>query len=209
MRTAIVYLLRHQFLGLLALLLVVGGYADAATGGRFILGNLNQAGTTSVLQNTGTGAALSLKVAKGQPPLAVNSSEVVDGLNAELLNGHSDNDFMGADDAYTKDEADARYLRKTAKWSRTIKGAYSDDVAIPASTGVVSAVALCPAGYRVISGGAEIGGTATAYLVQSFATIVNGTDGWKAVAVNPPGIHFAGTLLAQVICSQVGKPVVP
>ncbi|MFN8575176.1 MAG: hypothetical protein U0132_24190, partial [Gemmatimonadaceae bacterium] len=68
-----VYLLRHQILGLVALLLVLAGYADAATGGNFILGSFNKEGATSRLQNTGQGAALALNVKTGQPPLAVNS----------------------------------------------------------------------------------------------------------------------------------------
>ena len=48
-----------------------------------------------------------------------------------------------------------------------------------------------------------------AYLIASLATVQNGTDAWYAVAVNPPGIHLAGTLSAQVICTLKGKPFVP
>src|SRR5438132_14345055 len=92
----LLHLARQQFLGLAALILVLGGIANAATGGRFILGGDNSAGKTSALTNTGTGAALSLNVQSGQPPLAVNSSKVVAGLNAQRLGGHFAKDFAPA-----------------------------------------------------------------------------------------------------------------
>ncbi len=198
----------HQFLGLIALVVAVGGYADAATGGNFILGRLNDANATTTLQKTGSGAALSLKVKQGEPPLVVNSSGLVENLNADQLNGHSDDDFAAADDVYTKDESDARFALKNAQLARTIRVAYQDGE-IPAASAVVKVFAKCPVGSRLISGGAEIVGSATAYLVTTKATVLNGTDAWYAVAVNPPGIHFAGTLDVQAICTLKGKPLVP
>ncbi len=201
-------LARHQFLCLIALVVAVGGYADAATGGNFILGRLNDANVTTALQKTGNGAALSLKVKPGEPPLAVNSSGLVENLNADQLNGHSDDDFAAADEVYTKKEADGRFVLKDAKLARTIRVAYQGED-IPDASAVVKGYAKCPAGARLVSGGAEIVGTATPYLVASKATIVNGTDAWFAMAVNPPGIHFAGTLDVQAICTLKGKPLVP
>ncbi len=48
MLEALFRVLRRQFLGALALVLVVVGVADAATGGNFILGSLNTANSPSI-----------------------------------------------------------------------------------------------------------------------------------------------------------------
>ena len=217
MLRAPIYVIRHQFLGLLALVLVLGGYVDAATGGNFVLGRLNTAGTTSVLRNTGTGAALSLKVASGQQPLEVNSSKVVAGLNAALLGGYpasafapvsGDSHYVSAGTVYTKSESDTRFISKTANLPRTLQSVHQEE-AIPGAATVVRATATCPDGYRLVSGGGDIVDTATAYLVQSYGGIIGGKDVWTVLAVNPPGFHLPGTLTATAFCSPKGKPVVP
>ena len=199
---------RQQYLGLLSLLLVIGGLADAASGGNFILGSLNTANSPSTLQNTKRGAALALKVQQGQPPLAVNSEVLVDNLNAALLNGHDGGDFAGADEVYTKAQSDQRYARRGQSLPRTIKIELGT-AEIPGSAARVTAEAACPAGYRLISGGAFIEGTATAYLIESAGLNAGGKEIWRAVAINPPLIHFAGKLTAQIFCSEKGKPLVP
>jgi hypothetical protein len=72
----------------IALFFALGGTAAAATGGTFLLGKANSAGTTSTLSNTGSGVALSLNTKSGvAAPLAVNSSHVVPKLNADFLDG--------------------------------------------------------------------------------------------------------------------------
>lgn len=85
----------------LALTLVGGSTALAATGGNFILGQLNTATTISQVSapiigpalriwNTSTAAgatALDLRVAAGKPPMTVNSNAKVANLNADLLDG--------------------------------------------------------------------------------------------------------------------------
>lgn len=68
--------------------LVVGsGTAVAATGGKFILGKSNTAGTTTSLTNK-SGTALSLKSGRG-PALKVNNGRKVVNLNADKLDGAS------------------------------------------------------------------------------------------------------------------------
>jgi hypothetical protein len=78
-----------------ALFVAMGGTAVAATGGNFILGHSNTAGSTSILKNTGTGPAL--KVVNGQAgfaPLSVNGNKhLVPGLNANYLGGHGPGAF--------------------------------------------------------------------------------------------------------------------
>jgi hypothetical protein len=71
--------------------LVAGtGVTYAANGGSFILGHSNRESATSVLSNSGSGAALSLKTKSGRtPPLAVSNSTRVPNLDADLLDGLS------------------------------------------------------------------------------------------------------------------------
>jgi hypothetical protein len=85
----------------LALFVALGGTTYAATGGNFILGQSNTAGSTTALSsgttgpalkvtstNNGTGAtALGLNVATGHPPFTVNSGTKVAKLNADKLDG--------------------------------------------------------------------------------------------------------------------------
>lgn len=76
------------FVGVGTLIVSGMGIADAATGGNFILGQKNSAGTTTTLKNP-NGTPLSLKAKAGSPPLAVNTSKLVPKLNANFLNGVS------------------------------------------------------------------------------------------------------------------------
>jgi hypothetical protein len=86
----------------IAVFMVLGGTAYAATGGNFILGNPNSASSTTSLSapisgkkalqltNTSTGAgatALGLNVASGHSPFTVNSGTKVTNLNADKLDG--------------------------------------------------------------------------------------------------------------------------
>ncbi len=110
-------IIRRQWIGMLALVVAVGGTAVAATD-VLTLGTGNVAGRTTGLRNTGSGAALSLQVATGQPPLAVNSRALVPRFNAALLQGRAPKDFapasgsqnyVAAGSVYTKQQSDARY----------------------------------------------------------------------------------------------------
>ena len=93
---------------LLALFVALGGVGYSATGGNFILGQANTATSTSTLSapvagrslqitNTDTGAAataLGLNVVAGRPPLNVNSSTKVTGLNTDLLDNLDSTSFL-------------------------------------------------------------------------------------------------------------------
>jgi hypothetical protein len=88
--------------------IVLGGTTYAATGGNFILGQSNSAGSTTSLSsgttgpalkvtstNTGTGAsALGLNVASGHAPFSVNSGTKVTNLNADKLDALNSTDFI-------------------------------------------------------------------------------------------------------------------
>lgn len=93
---------------LVALVVALGGTTYAATGGNFILGQSNTAGSSSSLTapiagkalqltnpSTGSGAtALGLTVGSGRPPLTTNSATKVDNLNADRLDGHDSSYFL-------------------------------------------------------------------------------------------------------------------
>ena len=72
----------------LALIIGAAGFADAATGGTFLLGRTNTDDATSVLTDT-RGVPLSLNAPSGQSPLSVNSTTQVNRLNAQYLGGRA------------------------------------------------------------------------------------------------------------------------
>ncbi|MCX6513097.1 MAG: hypothetical protein NT160_08635 [Actinobacteria bacterium] len=84
-------------LSLVAVVVAMSGTAIAATGGSFILGRVNAEKTMSSLKNT-AGIPLSLKALSGFAPLAVNSSEKVSQLNADLLDGVDSSQFVRTTD---------------------------------------------------------------------------------------------------------------
>src|SRR5690242_13453267 len=75
--------------GAVALLVVgVNAAAYAATGKSLILGKTNKASKTTTIQNTKSGAALSLKTkSKSSAPLKVNGTGKVVNLNADRVDG--------------------------------------------------------------------------------------------------------------------------
>ena len=72
----------------LALIIGAAGFADAATGGDFLLGRTNTDNATSVLTDS-TGVPLSLNAPSGKSPLSVNSTTQVNRLNAQYVGGDS------------------------------------------------------------------------------------------------------------------------
>jgi hypothetical protein len=72
----------------LALIIGAAGFADAATGGNFLLGRSNTDNATSVLTDS-TGVPLSLNAPSGKAPLSVNSTLQVNRFNAQYVGGQS------------------------------------------------------------------------------------------------------------------------
>lgn len=83
-------------LGIASLLLTTSGIAYAAGTG-LVLGRSNEARKTTELSSK-RGEPLSLVAPAGQAPLAVNSQQLVDSLNADLLDGLEAEAFARADD---------------------------------------------------------------------------------------------------------------
>lgn len=63
--------------------------ASAATGGKFILGQLNKSGKQTVLKRTKPGPALGLNTkSTANPPFTTNARGKVGNLNADMLDGY-------------------------------------------------------------------------------------------------------------------------
>ena len=80
---------------IVALLFGAATTALGANGDFFELGRSNFASAVSVLDKSGAGPALRLKVGRGTP-LAVNSSSKVDNLNADRVDGKDSSSLMPA-----------------------------------------------------------------------------------------------------------------
>ncbi|HYK30685.1 MAG TPA: hypothetical protein VEV63_01950 [Streptosporangiaceae bacterium] len=70
----------------LSLLIGGAGFADAATGGTFILGKVNKETSTASLADS-KGIPLALSAPAGKAPLAVNRDRMVKNLNSQYLGG--------------------------------------------------------------------------------------------------------------------------
>jgi hypothetical protein len=158
---------------------IAGGGAVAATGGKFILGKSNSAGTTTTL-SAGRGPALSLK-STGSPALKVNNDRKVANLNADELDGLSA----------------AAFARSNAK-----TGAF-DFTGIPMDADqdgmddTIVASAQCPAGSQMTGGGATD-------LTSSGITFINAPypdETWvAAVVIDEPVVESADNVIASVVC---------
>lgn len=110
-------IIKQQWIGLIALFVALAGSGAAAA--NLVLGSTNTATKTTVLKSTGAGPVLSLQAKTGQPPLAVNSSRIVTGLNSEFLNGKRSTDFAAAGSVYTKSQSDGRYSPAASSYTKT------------------------------------------------------------------------------------------
>lgn len=111
-------IIRQQYIGVIALFLVLGGFAYAVSGQAILLGRPNIADKSTTVQNTGAGAVLDLQAKAGQPPLKVNSSTLVPKLNADQLDGKHASAFALAASAFTKAQSDARYARAGSSYTK-------------------------------------------------------------------------------------------
>ena len=98
---------RAMAVALFAVFLNLTGFAYAANGGNFILGQSNTAGNQTTLTrssngkalqitNTSTGTSatpLGLTAGAGRPPIITNSTTKVTNLNADLLDGLDSSQF--------------------------------------------------------------------------------------------------------------------
>ena len=97
-----------------ALIIAAAGFADAATGGKFLLGKTNTDNATSILSDS-TGIPLALSAPSGKSPFSVNSTTQVNRLNAQYVGGDSASQLRSTGGvgitAAAADIALRRYLR--------------------------------------------------------------------------------------------------
>lgn len=159
--------------------LVLGsGTAYAATGGTFILGKANTAGTTTVLSNA-KGTALTLNSKSGTPSLKVNRTTKVPNLNADLLDGVNSSNL-----ALTSGRTG--YVTGPGAWV---------DADGDGSSDFIMAIADCPAG-SILTGGGSSDFTSTGVVVDDSPL---GAGGWVAVALADP-TDVASDLEAHAVC---------
>jgi len=118
-----------------ALVIGAAGFADAATGGNFLLGRTNTDNATSVLKDT-TGIPLALSAPSGKSPLSVTSTTQVNRLNAQYVGGDS-----------------AAQLRSTGGEGITAAGA---GIPLTGSYAPVVATGPLPAGTYYVSASAQL-----------------------------------------------------
>lgn len=176
------------FAVMLAVVLGVGTTAlAAASGDPFKLGRTNTIDkitklvgdtTTPMLrvENGGEGQALDLRVEAGQPPMTVDSTERVNDLNADEVDGQSASDFVLFDGTYTTSE------------SGTGPGGGLDE----------TVRVECDPGDKILGGG----GSAT-FRPDVLRISEPSSDGWRVTAQdNGDG----STVVAYAICAETTRP---
>lgn len=148
-----------------ALIIGAAGFADAATGGNFLLGKTNTDNATSILEDS-TGIPLALSAPPGKSPLSVTNSTQVNRLNAQYVGGES-----------------ASQLQSTGGVGITAAAA---DITLPVDTFVsVASTGALPAGTYYASATTDLeGSSGTAYCE------IIGSDG--SVPVNWGGGYSTG-----------------
>jgi len=159
----------------LSLLIGGAGFADAATGGTFILGRANSETSTATLTNT-KGIPLALSAPSGTAPLTVNRNTMVKNFNANYLGGMNETGL-----AVTGGEGFSAPTTNT-----------------PISFGIFTPVAKTghlPAGMYYV--------TATALLAVQIGD--GGGDCWIAVASAPDTVIYEDLVKDSVNFSTVAE----
>ena len=157
----------------------------AVPGDPFKLGRTNTIDTISKLigsssgailrvNNNGSGPALDLRVEETVAPMNVNSTTLVNGLNADQLDGQSTNDFISEDKTYT-----------TSAF-RDGSGGGAD----------VEVFVECDPGDRILGGGGGIPAPSSDPLRVSEPF---GGDGWRVIADDDGDDHG---VFARAICAD-------
>lgn len=124
--------------GAIAALVLGSGTAVAATGGNFILGKSNTAGTVTTLTNK-NGPALMLRSRVGTPPLRVNNGVKVPRLNADKIDGKNASAFAVAG-------ARSGVVTGAGEWVDIDEDGLDD---------MIVAFATCPRGAQLMGGGID------------------------------------------------------
>lgn len=166
-----------------ALIIGAAGFADAATGGNFLLGKANTDNATSILKDR-TGTPLALSGPSGKSPLSVTSSTQVNRLNAQYVGGHS-----------------ASQLQSTGGSGLTAGAA---DIPLTAEYATIVSTGRLPAGTYYVSATALLftGATEPAYCEITTARVTDyggggGSDAYTQAAETVVTTVPAGTVLSE------------
>ena len=166
--------------GAVAALVLGSGTAVAATGGKFILGQANSAGSTTGLTNK-SGTALALTSKAGTAPLKVSGTTKVANLNADQVDGKSSTAFASVNGRTGTIEVQGQPIDQD-------KNGFPE---------VIVANAACPAGtQRTGGGGAD--GTKTGMTIVSIAD--TGGSWTFAVATDNATAEDPTSVTGSVVC---------
>jgi hypothetical protein len=168
-----------------ALIIGAAGFADAATGGNFLLGKTNTDNATSILSDS-TGIPLALRAPSGKSPLSVTSTTQVNHLNAQYVGGDS-----------------ASQLRSTGGVGIT---AVAADIALPVDTYVsVASTGPLPAGIYYASATADLeGASGTGYckIIGSAGSVPTNWGGGYSTGLTQSAETTVATVPANAVLTE-------
>jgi hypothetical protein len=166
--------------GVVATLVLTGGgvAAYAANGGTIRIGQANSGTRVTTLSNS-AGTALKLNSKAGTAPLAVNRTNKVTNLNADMVDGITEGSL-------------ARAAGQTGVISAQAEFIDTDEDAVDDA---LIAIADCPAGTKLTGGGHEN------FTAEGF-TLVDAPDenGWVVISTAGPGVDALDSVIAHAVC---------
>jgi len=190
--------------GLAVMLALVAGVASlavaktpsgGATASAILKGVSNTATTVTTLINNGTGAALSLRVRPGEPPLTVNADAgTATNLSADKLDGKDSTAFVSAIDGKAPDSDKLDGKDSTEFLGATAKAADSDLLDGRDSTDFLGANAKAADSDKLDgkdSADFAPAGTATAYTARTEQTSIRNDPLDDVVSKTVPGGSYA------------------
>jgi hypothetical protein len=212
--------LRSAFLGGLVAAMIVSALPAVAAqvGDALSLGESNRVNAQTILRGRAisnltiisdargdtNGTALDLRVRAGNPPMKVNSSDLVEGLNADFVDGLHASQFARQSDLA------ALTARVEALEASAVLGYYeaTDVGAVPGTSLGFDAEARCDVGDKVLGGGFawssaadgsnRIGANGLAVIGSEpvGATVTDG-EGWHVETANNSGSSFFIVAVAE------------
>ena len=159
------------------------GATNTASGVSSLVGNVAQ-DAMLLVQNSGGGPALDLRVKQGQAPMKVNSEAKVADLNADKVDGLDSEQLRGQQGPQGAPGISGHEIVRGPTVTSDEPGARVDSEAV------------CPEGKKVIGGGATVFGPSQVY---SSAPVSHRDDTWRVTSIGGP----SPLAQAVAICANV------